>query len=150
MNGLVSKLTNWASIIGVIGAIGGGFYAWGEFNTRLDAIEGSDLDGLDLSGIAVLEEKVSKLENRPAGKDWSADIAVLQDQINDIAKLEDEIDEIWESLEGMIEDLEKKISKNKDAVDDVKADVKINSKSIEFNSIKIEEVDTKNSNPLGG
>ena len=44
MNGLVSKLTNWASIIGVIGAIGGGFYAWGEFNTRLDAIEGSDLD----------------------------------------------------------------------------------------------------------
>ena len=37
-----------------------------------------------------------------------------------------------------------------DAVDDVKADVKINTKSIEFNSIKIEEVDTKNSNPLGG
>ena len=32
MNGLVGKLTNWASIIGVIGAIGGGFYAWGEFN----------------------------------------------------------------------------------------------------------------------
>ena len=184
MNGLVGKLTNWASIIGVIGAIGGGFYAWGEFNTRLDAIEGSDLDvsamvknsediavlnekvekldlseiavlsdridGLDLSGIAVLEEKVSKLENRPAGKDWAADIAVLQDQINDIARLEDDIDEIWESLESMIEDLEKKISKNKDAVDEVKADVKINSKSIEFNSIKIEEVDTKNSNPLGG
>ena len=50
----------------------------------------------------------------------------------------------------MIDDLEKKISKNKDAVDDVKADVKIISKSIEFNSIKIEEVDTKYSNPLGG
>ena len=33
MNGLVGKLTNWASIIGVIGAIGGGFYAWGEFYT---------------------------------------------------------------------------------------------------------------------
>ena len=57
---------------------------------------------------------------------------------------------IWESLESMSEDLEKKISKNKDAVDEVKADVKINSKSIEFNSIKIEEVDTKNRNPLGG
>ena len=25
--------------IGVIGAIGGGFYTWGEFNNRLSAIE---------------------------------------------------------------------------------------------------------------
>ena len=35
----MNKLTTYASLIGVIGAIGGGFYAWGEFNTRLDAIE---------------------------------------------------------------------------------------------------------------
>ena len=27
---MIQKLTNYASIIGVIGAIGGGFYAWGE------------------------------------------------------------------------------------------------------------------------
>ena len=36
---LINKLTQWASLIGVIGAIGGGFYAWGEFNTRLSAIK---------------------------------------------------------------------------------------------------------------
>ena len=36
---MIDKLTSYASIIGVIGAIGGGFYAWGEFNTRLDGIE---------------------------------------------------------------------------------------------------------------
>lgn len=35
----MNKLTSYASLVGVIGAIGGGFYAWGEFNTRLDAIE---------------------------------------------------------------------------------------------------------------
>ena len=39
---VINKLTQWASLIGVIGAIGGGFYAWGEFNTRLSAIENKD------------------------------------------------------------------------------------------------------------
>jgi len=36
---LMNKLTQWGSLIGVICAIGGGFYAWGEFNTRLANIE---------------------------------------------------------------------------------------------------------------
>ena len=35
----MDKLSTYAALIGVIGAIGGGFYAWGEFNTRLSAIE---------------------------------------------------------------------------------------------------------------
>ena len=36
---IMDKLSTYAALIGVIGAIGGGFYAWGEFNTRLSAIE---------------------------------------------------------------------------------------------------------------
>ena len=39
MPDLINKLSSYAALIGVIGAIGGGFYAWGEFNTRLSAIE---------------------------------------------------------------------------------------------------------------
>ena len=39
---IIDKLSTYASLIGVIGAIGGGFYAWGEFNTRLSAIENKD------------------------------------------------------------------------------------------------------------
>ena len=30
---VIEKLSTYASLVGVIGAIGGGFYAWGEFNT---------------------------------------------------------------------------------------------------------------------
>ena len=30
-------------LVGVVTAIGGGFYAWGEFNTRLQAIEGTEV-----------------------------------------------------------------------------------------------------------
>ena len=79
----MDKLTMYASLVGVVTAIGGGFYAWGEFNTRLSAIEGNNVDvsgisknaediavvnekvdGLDLSQIAVLEEKIKKLESK--------------------------------------------------------------------------------------
>ena len=36
---IIEKLSTYAALLGVIGAIGGGFYAWGEFNTRLSALE---------------------------------------------------------------------------------------------------------------
>ena len=32
MKNLMDKLTTYASLVGVVAAIGGGFYAWGEFN----------------------------------------------------------------------------------------------------------------------
>ena len=35
----MDKLSTYAALIGVIGAIGGGFYAWGEFNNRLTVLE---------------------------------------------------------------------------------------------------------------
>ena len=66
MKNLMDKLTTYASLVGVVTAIGGGFYAWGEFNTRLSAIEGA---GVDISGIsknaeqiAVINEKIEKLD----------------------------------------------------------------------------------------
>ena len=36
---IIEKLSTYAALVGVIGAIGGGFYTWGQFNTRLDALE---------------------------------------------------------------------------------------------------------------
>jgi len=39
MQGMVSKLSSYASLIGVIGIIGGGFMAWGEFNNRIAQLE---------------------------------------------------------------------------------------------------------------
>jgi nitrate/TMAO reductase-like tetraheme cytochrome c subunit len=32
---IIEKLSTYAALVGVIGAIGGGFYTWGQFNTRL-------------------------------------------------------------------------------------------------------------------
>ena len=39
MKNLLPKLQQYITIIGVITAIGGGFYTWGQFNLRLDNIE---------------------------------------------------------------------------------------------------------------
>ena len=51
---MISKLSSYAALLGVIGAIGGGFMAWGEFNNRiaqLDNKEFIDNETVDLSGI---------------------------------------------------------------------------------------------------
>ena len=64
MKNLMDKLSTYAALVGVVTAIGGGFYAWGEFNTRLQAIEGS---GVDISGINVNAESIASIEAQIEG-----------------------------------------------------------------------------------
>ena len=42
MQGMFNKLSAYAALIGVIGAIGGGFMAWGEFNNRIAQLENKE------------------------------------------------------------------------------------------------------------
>mgnify|MGYP000126522021 FL=1 len=54
MQEMFSKLSSYAALLGVIGAIGGGFMAWGEFNNRIAQIEDKEFivnETVDLSGI---------------------------------------------------------------------------------------------------
>ena len=62
MDKIKGQLAGVAALLGVIAAIGGGFVKYGEIGTKLDALESSG--STDYSAqIAVLEEKVSALEN---------------------------------------------------------------------------------------
>ena len=61
MKNILPKLQQYITIIGVITAIGGGFYTWGQFNLRLDNIEKRKFKTVD---IAPLETKVEGIEKR--------------------------------------------------------------------------------------
>ena len=67
MGKLKDQLAGIAALIAAIVAIGGGFVKYGEIVTKLDAIESQEQAVVDTSAIesaiAVLEEKVNKLEN---------------------------------------------------------------------------------------
>ena len=63
MQGMISKLSSYAALLGVIGAIGGGFMAWGEFNNRIAQLENKEFvvnETVDLSGINQKIEDVIK------------------------------------------------------------------------------------------
>ena len=60
---MFSKLSSYAALLGVIGAIGGGFMAWGEFNNRIAQLENKEFvvnETVDLSGINQKIEDVIK------------------------------------------------------------------------------------------
>ena len=61
MKNILPKLQQYITIVGVITAIGGGFYTWGQFNLRLDNIEKRKFKTVN---IAPLETKVDNVEKR--------------------------------------------------------------------------------------
>lgn len=92
-NGIVDKLSTYAALIGVIATIGGGFYAWGEFNTRLSAIEGSNVD---VSGITVNTAEIAKSNERISLLEKSdseaPDVSGIKKNETNVAVLEKEVE----------------------------------------------------------
>ena len=95
MKNLKDQLAGIAALVAAIVAIGGGFIKYGEITTKLAEIEGRS--STDYSAqIAVLEEKVSALENvdtsheHPVTHDHTKslvnakEIELLKDQIEEI------------------------------------------------------------------
>ena len=126
----MDKLTTYASLVGVVTAIGGGFYAWGEFNTRLSAIEGS---GVDISGISKNAE----------------DIAVINEKIDELDLSEIAVvKKLSEDNEEWIEEIESKVGKNKDGIAEAEKKATVNEKTIQLFKLEIEELKLKAKNPL--
>tara|TARA_A100001201_G_scaffold141851_2_gene138387 strand:- start:2793 stop:3287 length:495 start_codon:yes stop_codon:yes gene_type:complete len=164
---MIQKLTNYASIIGVIGAIGGGFYAWGEFNTRLDAIENKEFVVNETVDLAPINEKISDLEVEILDRmsaledEWMArDNDSNDDILNDIAGLKSDIEDLFEKaskadsqLQLNIVELSDKTFKEfggiKDLISELNKLIAIAQKTSELNKILIDEIKAEASNPLG-
>ena len=149
---LMNKLTTYASLIGVIGTIGGGFYAWGEFNTRLDAIESKkaiNVSPLE-DKIATMGDKVSALE-----VDLIDRITALKDQVEgnselDLVELELAIDEVEEAITEKLDGIGADLGAMKDTLTEMDKKVRIVEKENELQDQKIESNRLKASNPLAG
>ena len=59
---VIDKLSTYAALIGVVSAIGGGFYAWGEFNNRISVLEKKKFVVNETVDLDPINEKISKLE----------------------------------------------------------------------------------------
>ena len=100
---LKDQLAGIAALIAAIVAIGGGFVKYGEITTKLDAIEAREQTVVDTSaiesGIAVLQEKVSALENADTSHEHDNEHGHTKILINEkqIELLQVQIDEIKES-----------------------------------------------------
>jgi len=147
---LMNKLTSYASLIGVIVAIGGGFYAWGEFNTRLDAIESKKTISL-----APINNQVLELRNSIA--DFKESVSVLEvtliDRIDALREKVEEGNEVdLSALTDQIEELANDINADLDAMKEtltkVDKEVSIALKENELQDQKIEAVRLKATNPL--
>jgi hypothetical protein len=158
---IVEKLSTYAALIGVIGAIGGGFYTWGQFNLRLDQIENKKFvvnETVDLTPIrktistlkVELIDRVSKVEDKikPQDMTWvvEAHIAIRES----VAKVREEIAMLDIPTATNLNPLNKLIKELEDKVSELKQQVAIVSKENELQDILMEEIKAKNSNPLGG
>jgi len=76
------QLAGIAALIAAIVAIGGGFVKYGEVMTKLDVLTKASKT-VDLSIVAVLEEKIKKLENK---KDIVVDLSSVESDISSITE----------------------------------------------------------------
>ena len=103
MAGVIDKLSTYAALVGVVAAIGGGFYAWGEFNSRLNATDGY--------GCLIQELEEWK-------KDTIADISTLEARMEAVMGLDTTL------LEGRLAELETKMERVRSDIRDNKNDGK--------------------------
>ena len=165
---MIQKLTNYASIIGVIGAIGGGFYAWGEFNTRLDSIENKEFVVNETVDLAPVNEKINGLQVEILDRmsaledEWMARDNDTNDVIlNDIAGLKSDVEDLFEKASKADSQLQlnivelsdktfKEFGKTRDLINDLSKKIAVAEKQSELNKILIDEIKAEASNPLGG
>jgi len=155
---IVEKLSTYAALIGVIGAIGGGFYTWGQFNLRLDQIENQEFVVNETVDLSEIENKISTLEVEVIDR-----INAVEEQIKpvDLTKVFAEIGKIREQIAMLpkpantkpiydaLKELEEYAWELEEDIEELSKDVAVVKKENELQDVLIQEVKELNSNPLG-
>ena len=165
---IMDKLSTYAALLGVIGAIGGGFYTWGQFNSRLDAIESTPAVNL-----SPLKEKDKELnlkidEALLYANEYKVDlidrINKVEEQIKptdltlvfkEIGKIREQIAMLPEraNLKPLLEQLQMLEEYGWELEEDIEQlskDVAIVKKENEIQDVQLKEIKLSAKNPLGG
>ena len=164
----MQKLTSYASLLGVVAAIGGGFMAWGEFNNRIAQLENKEFVINETVDLAPINEKISTLEveildrmsaledewmarDNDSLDDISTDILTAKsDSINRDEKLAAADKEMMKKMSEFSSEVFKEFGKIRDLINDLNKKIAVAEKQSELNGILIEEIKEQASNPLGG
>jgi len=153
---VIDKLSTYAALIGVVTAIGGGFYAWGEFNNRISVLEKKKFVVNEKVDLDPVNEKISNLEVNLIDRIKEGDREVeAKIKPQDLSGLLASIQEVREQVAGLnipeptnLKPLNQSIKELENKVAELKQEVAIVSKENELQDILIEEIKTKANNPL--
>ena len=155
---IIEKLSTYAALVGVIGAIGGGFYTWGQFNTRLDAIEATP--SVDLSPLQNKDKELAaKIDDALLyANEYKVDlidrIKKVDDKITpvDLTSVFSDIAKVREQMAMIdipnIDGLKKDIKEIKAALSEMEKKLAVVAKENELQDILIEEIKQSANNPL--
>ena len=170
---IIEKLSTYAALVGVIGAIGGGFYTWGQFNTRLDAIEATpavDVGAINkkinqnqielIDRIAAVEDSIPETQDMTwVLKEFEAVRTEMPVQV-DLTKVFAEIGKVREliamipprvdltSIREKLKMLEEYGWELEENIEELAKQAAIVSKENELQDIQIKEIKKKSKNPL--
>ena len=170
---IIEKLSTYAALVGVIGAIGGGFYTWGQFNTRLDAIEATPAVDVGAINKKINQNKIELIDRIDAVEDsipetqdmtWVLKefIAVREEMPEqvDLTSVFKEIGKVREQIAMLPEpaDLQPILDKLQmleeygweieEELEELSKQTAIVSKENELQDIQIKEIKKKSDNPL--
>ena len=165
---IMDKLSTYAALIGVIGAIGGGFYTWGQFNTRLDALEATPPVNLQPL-IAKDKELASKIDDALLyANEYKVDLIDRIKKVDDkitpvnLTKVFAEIGKVREQIAMLpepanlqplldsLKTLEEYGWELEEDIEQLSKDVAIVKKENEIQDVQLEEIKLSAKNPLGG
>ena len=149
---VIDKLSTYASLVGVVGAIGGGFYAWGEFNTRLDILENKDFVVNETVNLDPVNERISILEvdvidriKKVDDKIQPVDLTIV---FKEIAKIREQIAMIDIPEPVILDPIYQSIKALETIIAEASKQIAIALKENELQDVQIEEIKTKSNNPL--
>ena len=162
---IMDKLSTYAALIGVIGAIGGGFYAWGEFNNRLSVLENEP--PVNLQPLIEKDKELAKQFDEVLlyANEYKVDlidrIKKVDDKIQpvDLTLVFKEIGKIREEIamldipepfiiDPIIAPIRETIKSLEGILSELSKQVAIALKENELQDVQIEEIKTKSNNPL--